>query len=73
MIDLDDVDNIEFFCDVYFIESNIKKFFCFYNLKCEMGLCNGYNVKWNIEKVNELFFMNLLIFDVFFGECFKML
>lgn len=38
-----------------------------------MGLCNGYNVKWNIEKVNELFFMNLLIFDVFFGECFKML
>lgn len=45
MIDLDDVDNIEFFCDVYFIESNIQKFFCFYNLKCEMGLCNGYNVK----------------------------
>lgn len=23
MIDLDDVDNIEFFCDVYFVESNI--------------------------------------------------
>lgn len=23
MIDLDDVDNIELFCDVYFIESNI--------------------------------------------------
>lgn len=73
MIDLDDVDNIEPSCDAYSIESNTQKPPCSYNLKCEMGLCNGHNAKRNIEKANELFFTNLLTPDAFPGECFKML
>lgn len=68
MIDLDDVDNLEPSCDIYYdtpgiIYSNKTKArttTCGFNLPCYMGLCIGFNAKNNLKMIHRLFLSRLL-------------
>ena len=68
MIDLDDVDNLEPSCDIYYDtqgivysnESKTRTTTCEFNLPCYMGLCIGFNAINNLKMMNRLFLSRLL-------------
>ena len=68
MIDLDDVDNLEPSCDIYYDtqgivynnESKARTTTCEFNLPCYMGLCIGFNAKNYLKMMNRLFLSRLL-------------
>lgn len=68
MIDLDDVDNLEPSCDIYYDtegmqywkQSGVQTTSCEFNLQCNMGLCIGFNAKHNLKMMNKFFFSRLL-------------
>ena len=68
MIDLDDVDNLEPSCDVYYDtqgivysnETKARTTTCEFNLPCYMGLCIGFNAKNNLKMMNILFLSRLV-------------
>ncbi|CAG2253925.1 PKDCC [Mytilus edulis] len=68
MIDLDDVDNLEPSCDIYYDtqdteygnETKARSTTCEFDLPCYMGLCIGSNAKNNLKMMNKLFLSRLL-------------
>ncbi|KAL3848242.1 hypothetical protein ACJMK2_019111 [Sinanodonta woodiana] len=72
MIDLDDVDNLEPSCLPFreshsasvtnftvFGSNDVRS--CEFGLKCQRGLCVGFNAKQNLRHMNDLFFKRLLL------------
>lgn len=68
LTDLDDMNSLEPECSIVPVqtpdlsERGASTVSCGYALKCIGGLCIGYNAKYNIDRMNRMFFRSLLFF-----------
>lgn len=69
LTDLDDMNSLEPECSIVpvqtpdFSERGASAASCGYSLGCIGGLCVGYNAKYNIDRMNRMFFRSLLFAD----------